>query len=286
MITPYLADDAFLADVAHAAQPEPDNLHIWWLGQSGYLVCYQNTRFIFDPYLSDSLTRKYADTDKPHTRMTERVIAPERLTGISFVTSTHNHTDHLDAETLLPIFATNPNVKLVLGLANIDFAANRLGEAHRERFVGLVGDGDSVWVDNMQITGLVAAHEAIETDAKGNYKYLGFIVTIGPFTLYHSGDTVLYDGLSDTLGAANIDIAFLPINGRAPERRVSGNLWGREAAQLGKNSGIKTVIPCHYEMFEFNTATMDEFITTCEGLGQGYKILRAGERATFAPSTA
>jgi L-ascorbate metabolism protein UlaG (beta-lactamase superfamily) len=284
MIIPYLSNDAFLADVAHATLTKPDNLHIWWLGQSGYLVCYQGTRFVFDPYLSGSLTKKYADTDKPHTRMTERVIAPERLENITFVTSTHNHTDHLDAETLLPIFATNPDVKLLLGLANIPFAASRLGETHQERFVGVVGDGDVVWVENIQITGIASAHEAIETDDVENYKYLGFIVKIGPFTLYHSGDTILYGGLSDTLGAANIDIAFLPINGRAPERRVSGNLWGREAAQLAKDSGIGVAIPCHYEMFEFNTATTDEFIRACEEIGQEYKILRAGERATFALS--
>jgi L-ascorbate metabolism protein UlaG (beta-lactamase superfamily) len=274
VIIPYLADDAFLADVAHATQAEPDNLHIWWLGQSGYLVCYQGTRFVFDPYLSDSLTKKYADTDKSHTRMTERVIAPERLTGISFVTSTHNHTDHLDAETLLPLFQSNHKACLVLPKANQDFAAERLGEMHRARFVGLQ-IGETEVISDTTITGVAAAHEELSPT------FMGFIVSIGPFRLYHSGDTILYDGLSDTLKAANIDIAFLPVNGRAPERHVSGNLWGREAAQLAKDSGIKMVLPCHYEMFAFNTATTDEFIETCETLGQAFKILRAGERATF-----
>ena len=46
----------------------------------------------------------------------------------------------------------------------------------------------------------------------------------------------------------------LPINGRAPERRVAGNLSGAEAARLAKSIGARLVIPCHYEMFEFNTA--------------------------------
>ena len=34
--------------------------------------------------------------------MTERVIAPERLDFIDVVTSSHNHTDHLDRDTLAP----------------------------------------------------------------------------------------------------------------------------------------------------------------------------------------
>ena len=55
------------------------------------------------PYLSDSLTAKYAGTDKPHVRMTERAIDPARLDFIDVVTSSHNHTDHLDHETLWPL---------------------------------------------------------------------------------------------------------------------------------------------------------------------------------------
>ena len=82
----------------------------------------------------------------------------------------------------------------------------------------------------------------------------------------------------DLLKTHAIDIALLPVNGRAPERRVSGNLWGREAAQLAHAIGAKIAIPCHYEMFEFNTASPDEFIAECEQLNQGYKVLRCGEK--------
>ena len=31
-------------------------------------------------------------------------------------------------------------------------------------------------------------------------------------------------------------------------------------------------------MFEFNTATPDEFVAECERLGQPYRVLRQGER--------
>ena len=71
---------------------------------------------------------------------------------------------------------------------------------------------------------------------------------------------------------------MLPINGRAPERRVAGNLHGREAARLAKDIGARMVIPCHYEMFEFNTATPEEFVAECLRLDQPFRVLRAGER--------
>jgi L-ascorbate metabolism protein UlaG (beta-lactamase superfamily) len=75
-----------------------------------------------------------------------------------------------------------------------------------------------------------------------------------------------------------IDVALLPINGRRPERRVAGNLWGREAANLANAIGASTVIPCHYDMFEFNTENPEEFEITCQALGQTHHTLQAGQR--------
>ena len=72
-------------------------------------------------------------------------------------------------------------------------------------------------------------------------------------------------------------VAILPINGRSPERRVPGNLSGPEAAQLAKDIGAELVIPCHFEMFEFNTASPDEFVLECRSLGQRCQVLRCGE---------
>src|SRR6266496_3422639 len=111
MIQPALQGDAFLADVA-AAREGFEHFHLWWLSQSGFLLQWQGKHLLFDPYLSDSLTKKYAATEKPHVRMTERVIAPERLNFIDVVTASHTHTDHLDAETLIPLLRVNPKIEL------------------------------------------------------------------------------------------------------------------------------------------------------------------------------
>ncbi len=275
MIQPALSDDAFIADV-EAARAETDGFHLWWLGQSGFLVLWQNHHLLLDPYLSDSLTRKYAATDKPHIRMTARVVAPERLDFIDIVTSSHNHTDHLDAETLRPLLAVNPDLKLVIPEANRAFVAERLGID-----LGLplgVDDGTRVQAEDFEIIGVAAAHEQVERDEQGRCLYLGYLVRFGPWTLYHSGDTVLYKGMVERLRPHTPDVALLPINGSAPERRVAGNLDGREAAQLAREIGARLVIPCHYEMFSFNTASPDLFSAEAQRLGQPYRVLRCGER--------
>jgi len=133
-----------------------------------------------------------------------------------------------------------------------------------------------------KIHAVPAAHDRLEKDENGRHRFLGYVVEFGGAFIYHSGDTVLYDGMREWLRRWPIDVALLPINGRAPERRVAGNLWGREAAQLGKDIGARLVIPCHYEMFEFNTAIPDEFVAECQRLDQPYRVLRAGERWSSA----
>lgn len=274
MIQPFRADNAFLADVRQT-MPDPDGFRLWWLGQSGFLVQWQGRHLLLDPYLSDSLTRKYAQTDKPHVRMTTRVVAPDRLDFIDVVTSSHNHTDHLDAETLGPLRRVNPALTLVIPEANRAFVTDRLGSDPAWP-IGL-DDGRSATVAGFTLTGIPAAHEALERDAAGRYKFLGYVVRFGPWTLYHSGDTMHYDGLVERLRPWQVDVALLPINGSAPERRVAGNLGGVEAATLAHAIGARMVIPCHYEMFEFNTASPEAFIAEAEQRGQPYCVLRNGE---------
>lgn len=276
MIQPLLSDDRLRDDVAAAAVLEPDGLHLWWLGQSGFLVQWKGTHLLFDPYLSDSLTRKYAGTDKPHVRMTARVIDPERLPPIAVVTSTHAHTDHLDPDTLLPILRANPDVALVIPEANRAFVAERLGIAE-DHAIGL-DDGVTMSSGDFRITGVPAAHERLERDDRGRNRFLGYVVQAGPWTLYHSGDTVRYSGMVERLHPFRIDVALLPINGRAAERRVAGNLDGAEAARLARDIGARLVIPCHYEMFTFNTASPELFVREADRLGQRHRVLRCGER--------
>lgn len=285
LIQPVLMDDAFLADVREAGRAH-DELHLWWLGQSGFLIQWQNKHLLIDPYLSDSLTKKYAATDKPHIRMTARVVDPARLDFIDVVTSSHNHTDHLDHETLWPLLAANPRLQMIIPEANRDFVADRL-KTDPQWPLG-VNDGTTVSAGGFTFTGLAAAHEQLETDERGNYKCLGYLVQCGPlensWTIFHPGDCVPYDGMVERLrelaGAAVIDVALMPINGRKPERRVTGNFWGREAAAFAKAVGARLVIPMHYEMFTFNTETPDEFVAVCEELQQPYCVLRCGERWT------
>jgi len=275
VIRPVQSHDALLADI-HASNRRDGGFRLWWLGQSGFLLQWQGVHVLLDPYLSDSLTKKYSQTDKPHVRMTEQVIDPAQLLFVDIATSTHNHTDHLDADTLCPILERNPNLKLVVPEANRAFVIERL-KIDPAIPIGL-NHGTSVELSGIKFSGVASAHETLDRDEHGRARYLGYVLQFGGWSIYHSGDTVRYEGMSEKLRPFKIDVALLPINGRAPERRIPGNLFGREAAQLAKDIAAKLVIPCHYEMFEFNTASPDEFVEECHRLEQPFKVLRCGEQ--------
>ena len=281
MIKPFLANEAFLADIELVENKDPQ-LHLWWLGQSGFLLQWQGTYLLFDPYLSDSLTKKYAGTDKPHVRMTERVIPPGQLNFIDILTSSHNHTDHFDPETIHPLLQVNPTMQLIVPAANRQSAAQKLAVAANR--ITAIDYQQPLTTRNLVFNAIPSAHESLETDPQGRYKYLGYIVRAGPFTLYHPGDTVRYPGMVDHLRRWEIDIAMLPINGRDPSRGVAGNLDGAEAVKLAQDAGMRVVIPCHYDMFEFNTVSPSEFIRAARANNQAYQLLRNGERLSYPPS--
>ena len=250
--------------------------HVWWLGQSGFLLQWKGKRVLLDPYLSDSLTKKYHDTEKPHVRMSEQAVDPALLKKISIVSSSHNHTDHLDAETLVPILRNNPDIKFIIPEANREFVADRI-KGNREFPIGL-NSNRSIEIDEFIFHGIPAKHNEIERDIDGNCRYMGYVIQFGNFNIYHSGDTLWFDEMVELLKPFSVDLALLPINGNDPKRKVAGNLDCKEAAELGKAIDARWVIPCHYDMFSFNTSDVRDFEKEAKKINQAYKILKVGER--------
>jgi L-ascorbate metabolism protein UlaG (beta-lactamase superfamily) len=277
LIKPKQKDEQLLNDIKSFNSEAA--FKVWWLGQSGFLIKWQGKYLLFDPYLSDSLTVKYLHTEKPHTRMSELVVDPGELNFIDIVTSSHNHTDHLDGETLIPIIKNNTAIKFIIPEANRDFVVDRI--KCNKNFPAGLNDGLSVEYEGFKITGVPSAHNTVERNEKGECRFMGYIVQFGEYAVYHPGDTLLFDGLEEILKPYKVDIAFLPINGNKPERKVAGNLNAEEAARLGKAIGAKLVIPHHYHLFEFNTEDPEIFKKRCMEYRVNYKVPEIGEGVIY-----
>ena len=281
LIEPFLSGLPLLNEL-HSERPDPGRLSIWWLGQSGYVIKSANGTLVVDPYLSEHLTKKYADTNKPHIRMTRHPFRPHELTGIDVVLASHKHSDHLDPETAPILLERSPTARIILP-QSLSAHAESL-RIPNDRTVG-IDAGETVEIAGFRIRAIPSAHEGLDKDAAGHHLYLGFVIEVEGLRLYHSGDTLLYDGLVDRLGAKPFDLMFLPINGRDPKRGAAGNMSSGEAVDLACVVRPRFVVPHHYDMFTFNTIPVESFEIEARRLPEGTspKVLRCGEHWEVGP---
>lgn len=271
-----------LRDEIAATRPEPGVLAIWWLGQSGYVLKSRQGTLTIDPYLSEHLTRKYEGTSKPHVRMTACPIRPGELSGIDLVLASHKHSDHLDPGTLPGLIEANPGALLVVPEALVEHARSLGLPADRLNGIDAGGTFEHA---GFRVRAIPSAHEGLDTDEQGRHLYLGFVIEADGRRLYHTGDSMRYDGLEAWLGPDPFDVFFLPINGRDPSRGVAGNMGSAEAVELAMACRPRFVVPHHYDMFTFNTVPIARFEAEAARLPEGVeaRILRCGERWEILP---
>lgn len=222
----------------------------WWFGQHSFVVKFGGRTVYFDPYLTPSPRRN-----------TPPLLQPEDITNADLVLGTHDHTDHIDHPSLPALLAASPQATLVVPDLVREKLAGDLG-LDGDRLVGMDA-GKTAEVAGLRISAVAAAHEFLDRDpATGRHPYLGYIVQGHGVTVYHAGDTCIYEGLRAALAPFSIDLAFLPINGRDAERyarRCLGNMTYQEAADLAGDIQPRRVVPTHFDMFNGNTENPELF---------------------------
>mgnify|MGYP005843021629 CR=1 FL=1 len=280
MIQPVRKGAELIAEIEAAAGERPV---LWWLGQSGFAVKHAGAVFYLDPYLSESLTKKYQNTDKPHVRMTQCPLAPEEIRHADLILCTHKHSDHLDPGTVPAMLAASPRARVVLP-KSLAAHAEAMGIA-RERMIPSDAGQTIRFSPRAAVHVIPSAHEKLDWTEETGYPCLGYVLEFDGAAIYHPGDCVPYDGLLERLAPYRPGVALLPVNGRDPARGVPGNFTMAEAAQLAENMGAKWVIPTHYDMFTFNTADVREFLAYARRRhpALGVVALRCGERWEVPP---
>jgi len=234
----------------------------WWLGQSGFVLGTAGAAIAIDPFLTPDPRRRFAVP-----------AAPEDLAGLDAILVTHEHRDHLDLPTLLALVGVDPRVKIVVPKAIVDGVVR---EGLPVRSVIGVGPGDELAFGTrkaIRVWPLPSRHAVHFPPVKydfglieggGQYRFLGYVVDVDGVRIYHSGDSIDYDGLAETLRDRAVDAVFLPINGRDAEREAQdlvGNFTEAEAVDLARRSAARWAVPMHYEMYPHNPGDPGRFVT-------------------------
>jgi L-ascorbate 6-phosphate lactonase len=239
---------ALLDDITHA-QTEPGKAAFWWLGQHSFIVKGGETVLYIDPYLSPSPARQ-----------TPPLLTPEQVTNADLVLCTHDHGDHIDPDAIPGIAAASPAARFVVPRTAVD-RMRELG-VPPERLLPLT-DGETAEWHGVRVAAIKSKHERFDEVPGVGFPFLGYVIELNGAALYHSGDTIVYEGLVTVLRGHQPAVAFLPINGRCAERLSSGcigNMTYQEAVDLAGDVGMQWAIPTHYDMFLGNQEDPAKFV--------------------------
>jgi L-ascorbate metabolism protein UlaG (beta-lactamase superfamily) len=246
-----------------------------WLGQAGVLLTAGGWRGIVDPFIAPFDGRTVPPPDP----------SALDLGDVTAVLVTHEHDDHFHPASLALIRSFSPDAVVVVPAPLAGSAASLLGGP-----VMAARTYEPLKLGNAEIIPLPSYHAVNTPDpvddgsALGSPgRFLGYVIRLGNLTLYHSGDTVLVPDHASLLRRYQVDVAFLPINGRDAAREaqnIVGNLTAAEAVQLCLDAGIGTLIPIHWDMFAFNLGDPDEARQASAG-----SPLRVLELPRFVPVT-
>ncbi|MBO5460583.1 MAG: MBL fold metallo-hydrolase [Ruminococcus sp.] len=256
---------------------------VFYLGQEGFLIKYKNKYIFTDPYLSDYVDKHCCNETVQWIRTYDAPIDGSELDFVDYIFCSHPHLDHADPQTLGAINSVNKKAKYIVPFAlkkdlisyGIDASQIICAEADEE-----------ILLDDIRVLPIPAAHEELQKNEDGHYDSLGFIIQLGNIRLYHAGDCCIYDGLKDRL--TNIDIGFLPINGRDYYRLnyqdIIGNMDSREAILLAKETDIKLLVPTHYDLYEVNDVNPAYFVDCLFKFNrtQQFHMFVPGERFIFS----
>lgn len=223
------------------------SIGLWYLGLASFAMKTPHHIFYFDPYFRNPIDEKGRSI-----RQYPPPFAGGDIRHADFVLCSHPHLDHLDPVTLEPLAMASPQATFIVPAPAVMRCEN-MG-IQPERILAARTD-QPIQFENYVITPLAVAHVEFETDENDDHINLSYVVDTGQLVLYHAGDTVDFPHFAETLKSFPIDIALLPINGNDRHRRAAGifgNLDFREAVDLAVDSGVKLLIPMHYDLLPNN----------------------------------
>jgi len=227
------------------------NLEITWLGHSAFEI-EDMDHIVVDPFI----------TGNP--------MAPKKWDEIScdIVAVTHGHGDHVGDT----IDIARKNNAIVVAIHEIAQYISKLGLQ-----VESMNKGATITVCNTKFTMTHAIHSSGITGEKimiEGGEAAGYVMQ-GSKSIYHAGDTALFNDMELIRDLYKPEIVFLPIGDRF-------TMGIREAALAAKMIAPRIVVPMHYNTFPLVEQDPFAFKEAVESLcPTEVVILNPGDRVSF-----
>jgi len=252
-----------------------NQLIVYFIGQSGYVVKIKDFIIYIDPYLTDYIENSAGLNEKHMRRNYPSPIDPELIIKCDAIICTHAHVDHMDPWTLSQI---KTDFQLYTSIGAFEKSDVKIS---RSRLTFLY-PGTTYNLESFKLTPYPAAHYEL-ADEKGRPDCLSIHIQWQDKSLFFWGDGIGYEKQYDLLSPVKFDYFFAPINGRDAKREkmgIIGNIKEYELAEFCSKLSINHIIPNHYDMFKNNTGSaplfQKEVKRRCKG--QSILILNCGDK--------
>lgn len=227
------------------------------LGGPSFLYRTQRSSVWIDPYLSGTPDDAVPDA----YRALAIPVDPRRIRMADVVISTHDHLDHCDPDTLLPIVAQTDAI--CVGPSSSARLMREWGipdERIRE-----VAPGDRLVLDDVELD-VWGSHDPGEPHA------VTYVLRAGGVSLFVSGDTWRGETLPQVGAAYELDYALLAF----------GRTWymgEQEMLVAASELGPRTLLPFHWDLWRNHTG---DIVGLCEAYfrdrpGFGLELLAIGD---------
>lgn len=213
---------------------------VTWIGHSTYLMRLGNKNILFDPFFSDLAS--------PLPVGPERYVAPgislAKLPPVDIIIISHNHYDHLDAETV-ETMPGKERIHVFVPLGLKSFFAKRGYQNIRE-----LDWHQSVVLDGLKMTALPAVHFSSRGLGDRNKTlWCSWAVRSENKSCFFAGDTAYSQTIFKEIGKrfGSFDVAIVPIGAYKPVNVMKPvHTNPEEAVQIANDVKANLIIPSHW----------------------------------------
>ena len=197
-----------------------------WIGQAGFIIKTKGLTIILDPYLSDSCFKI-----NPNCR--RRYPADTSLLDGKYdvLVCTHDHMDHTDPESYVPILNNNPEITAISPYNSFKIL---LEWGRGPNFV--MFNNGTTWTEKDVIFKAVKAEHS-------DLAAIGVIIENEGKKVYFTGDTLYNEEIFKCL-PDDIDYCIMPVNGKG------NNMNMVDAKKFAERVGAKHNVPVHVGLFD------------------------------------
>lgn len=254
-------------------------LRVTWVNHSTFLIQTANVNILTDPIWSERCSPVQWAGPKRHHAPGIRF---DDLPPIDAVIVSHNHYDHMDAQTLDRL-TRGFKPRVFAGLGNDAFLRRHVSDV-----TALDWWQSAELAPGVRIHVVPAQHFSSRGTADRDANlWCGFVIETPDGAIYFAGDTGWgphFDAIGERFG--HVRLALLPIGAFRPEWFMCAvHISPQDAVRAAHALRAETSIPMHYGTFHLGDDGQDEPAEVLRRSlvpGVNFRILKPGETATFS----